>query len=471
VLLATAVATLLRARLIAAGPDVDVDAYAHAFIARRLLLEWRDITIHWVWLPLWHVVGALGAATGLDVTVQRLVSVAAAAAAPLVLTALLRDRDQETYAPFIAGVLCALWPLHVVMGATAQPESTFQLVALLACLTWERKQPVAAGVLLGLAALLRYEAWVLPGVFFALWCLDGRPRRGAWAWIIPGLAIAAWVLLHRAATGEWFWFLRENRQYVARAWGELRLAERRPASLRYALVWYLALVPWLSAGPPLLLALAGLPWARRRAPRAFVAVSATLLAFITAVWIARTNLGLMRHFTVLVPLYAALLAAGITAAAAAIAARLGRPHLARAVALGLLVAVAQSIARKPLERQLRWAARDSRRLYVRERAVAAVVRANLGDRARVFIDLPPLEVFLQLPPWRLVRWGVADVSDFTLLVEASQRGRVLVVTAPARATQLRDGVRVLFRDDALVVLRRDAPAVVAPWIVRMPVAR
>ncbi|MDB4928405.1 MAG: hypothetical protein JWM10_889 [Myxococcaceae bacterium] len=471
VLLATAVATLLRARLLAVGPDVDSDAYAHAVIARRLLLEWRDITIHWVWLPLWHLVGAPGAATGHDLTLQRLLSVAASAAAPLVLTALLRERDRETYAPFLAGVLCALWPLHVVMGATAQPESTFELIALLACFTWQRKQPVATGALLGLAALLRYEAWVLPGVFFVLWCCEGRPRRGAWAWIIPGLAISAWVLLHRASTGEWFWFLRENRRYLARAWAELRLAERRPPSLRYAPVWYLAAIPWLSAGPPLLFALAGLPWALRRAPRAFVAVGAALLAFVTAVWVARTNLGLTRHFTVLVPLYAALMAAGMTAAARALAARLGRPHLARAIAVGLLVAAVQSIVRKPLERQLRWAERDSRRLYGQERAVAAVVRANLGDRARVFSDVKSLEVFLALPPWRFVRWRVSDVSDFTLLVEASQRGRVLVVTAPARAAQLRDGVTVLYRDATLVVLRRDAPAVVEPWIVRMPPAR
>jgi hypothetical protein len=170
-------------------------------------------------------------------------------------------------------------------------------------------------------------------------------------------------------------------------------------------------------------------------------------------------------------LYAALVAAGMTAAAAAVTARLGRPHLARAAAVGLLLAAAQSIARKPLERQLRWAERDSRRLYVQERAAAAAVRANLDGRARVFTDVPSLEVFLQLPPRRLIRWRASDVSDFTLLVEASQRGRALVVTAPSRAAHLRDGVRVLYRDESVVVLRRDAPAVVRPWIVRMPEAR
>lgn len=470
VLLATIVATLLRLRLAGAGPDVDADAFGHATIARRMLLEWRDITIHWVWLPLWHVVGAVGAATGHDLGLQRAVSMVASGVAPLALTALLRGRDRETYTPFLAGVLFALWPLHVVMGATAQPESTFQLIALLACLTWERKHPVTAGLLLGAAALLRYEAWVLPGVFFALWWTGGRERRGAWAWLIPGAAIAGWVLLHRAATGEWFWFLRENRQYVARAWRELRISERRPPSLRMGPLWYLVGVPWLSLGPALLFALPGVPWVARRAPRSLAAVGAALLAFLTLVWIARTNLGLARHFVVLVPLYATLVAAGMTAVAEAVARALGRPHLARAAAVGLCLAATQHVARGPLEKQVRWTIRDSRRLYVQERAVAAVLRANLDDRARVFCDVRSLELFAQLPPWRFIRWRVSDVSDFTLLVEASQRGRVLVVTAPERSTQLREGVQVLYRDATLVVLRRDAPAVLTPHVVRMPAA-
>jgi hypothetical protein len=470
VLLATLVATLLRLRLLGAGPDTDADAFGHALIARRLLLEWRDITIHWVWLPLWHLVGAVGAATGHDLSVQRAVSVLASGAAPLVLTALLRARDREGYAPFVAGVLCALWPLHVVMGATAQPESTFQLLVLLACLTWERKQPVATGLLLGLAALLRYEAWVLPGVFALLWWTQGRGRRGAWAWLIPGAVIVAWVLLHRALTGEWFWFLRENRAYIARAWRELRIDERQPPSLRLAPIWYLAAVPWLSMGPALLFALPGIPPFVRRAPRSLALVGAALLAFVTLVWVARTNLGLVRHFVVLVPAYAALIASGIIAVAELAARALRRPQLARAMALGLCLAVVQHVARGPLEKQVRWTTRDSRRLYVQERAVAAAVRANLGERTRVFCDVRSLEVFTQLPPWRFIHWRVSDVSDFTLLVEASQRGRVLVVSEPSRVTQLHADVRVLYRDATLVVLRRDAPAVLNPRIVAMPAA-
>lgn len=208
----------------------------------------------------------------------------------------------------------------------------------------------------------------------------------------------------------------------------------------------------------------------RRAPRSLALVGAALLAFVTLVWVARTNLGLMRHFVVLVPVYAALIASGVIAVAELTARALGRPQLARALALGLCLAVVQHVARGPLEKQVRWATRDSRRLYVQERAVAAAVRANLGERTRVFCDVRSLEVFAQLPPWRFIRWRVSDVSDFTLLVEASQRGRVLVVTEASRAAQFHADVRVLYRDATLVVLRRDAPAVLNPRIVAMPAA-
>ena len=471
VVLATLVATLLRVRLALAGPDLDVDALAHAAIGRRMLEEWRDVTIHWVWLPLWHVVGALCAALGHDLVGQRALSLLASAVTPLALTALLRRRDRETATPFLAGVLCALWPLNVVMGGTAEPEGVFQLLVLWACLTWERKQPVATGALLGLAALLRYEAWALPGVFLALWWVEGRARRGAWAWIIPGAAIAGWALLHRAQSGEWLWFLRENRRYIAQAWREMALAERRPPSLRLAPIWYLTGIPWRSVGPVLLFALPGVPAVLRRAPQTFVAAGAALLAFVTAVWVARANLGLDRHFMVLVPLYATLVAAGMTATAERVTGALGRPQLARVAAAGLCLAALQHVARGPLKRQMRWTAHAARGLYARERAVGAALRASLTPQARVFCDVRRMEVFLRVPPWRVIRWEAQAIGDFNLLVEASQRGRALVVTAPARAAQLREGVRVLYRDEALVVLRRDAPAALDPRVVRMPAAR
>ncbi|MBK8695743.1 MAG: hypothetical protein IPN17_26595 [Deltaproteobacteria bacterium] len=307
------------------------------------------------------------------------------------------------------------------------------------------------------------------GVFALLWWAQGRERRGLWAWTIPGAVIVAWVLLHRAMTGEWFWFLRENRLYIARAWQELRLHERQPPSLRLAPVWYLAAIPWLSMGPPLLFAIPGLPPVVRRAPRSLALMGLVLLAFVTAVWVARTNLGLMRHFVALIPFYATLVASGITAVAALTARALGRPSMARALALGLCLAVVQHVARGPW--RSRCAGRPATPVGSMCRARGGLGAARQPRQAGAGVLRRALAGDLHAaPPWRFIRWRVSDVSDFTLLVEASQRGRVLVVTDPSRATQLRAGVRVLYRDATLVVLRRDAPAVLNPRVVAMPAA-
>ena len=98
--------------------------------------------------------------------------------------------------PFLAGVLCALWPLHVVMGSTAQPESTFQLLALLACKRsgWQRltvaleSLRVLIAVALAAAVALKRCGW-MPTAFSSLspaaasapW--PGRP--GSMEWVFP----------------------------------------------------------------------------------------------------------------------------------------------------------------------------------------------------------------------------------------------------------------------------------------------
>src|SRR4051794_24167762 len=51
--------TWIRLGLRASGPDLDGDAYGHLVIGRVMLEQWSDVRIHWVWLPLWHAVGAI----------------------------------------------------------------------------------------------------------------------------------------------------------------------------------------------------------------------------------------------------------------------------------------------------------------------------------------------------------------------------------------------------------------------------
>ena len=294
----------------------------HAVIARKFLQDWRDIRIHWVWLPLWHVLGALVYKLGGGLQTLRYLSIALSALAPFLLVATLAEHrtrlpapppwlaQAERLIPFGAGVLLTLWPLGLGVGESAQPEALFQTLVLALCLTWERGRPLQVGVLLSLTALLRYEVWPLPAVLAVLWWV-GRPRtlRGSLAWVLPSLAIVAWCVLHYHATHEPLQFLRINSEYIRHAWADLRLLERRPVGVRFPLFWYVAIVPWFAVRWWVLLVVPGLPWMAWRAPRSHRLMALVLLTLLTYLWVRRVNLGLHRHFAVLVPFYATAMAA------------------------------------------------------------------------------------------------------------------------------------------------------------------
>src|SRR5262245_51133633 len=75
----------LKFALARSGPELDTDAYGHAVIGRRFLADPGNIHLHWVWLPLWHVVHGALARIGSGLEGLRLVDVALSSAGPLVL--------------------------------------------------------------------------------------------------------------------------------------------------------------------------------------------------------------------------------------------------------------------------------------------------------------------------------------------------------------------------------------------------
>src|SRR5215472_6251316 len=74
-----------RAACVLAGADIDTDAYAHHMIARAILTDWRDLAVHWVWLPLFHYLQVPLVALGGTMETVRWTNVALAAALPVVL--------------------------------------------------------------------------------------------------------------------------------------------------------------------------------------------------------------------------------------------------------------------------------------------------------------------------------------------------------------------------------------------------
>jgi hypothetical protein len=459
--LAALVAALaaLKLALVAAGPELDTDAYGHAVIGRRFLIDPGNIHLHWVWLPLWHVVHAALARAGSGLEALRLADIALSSAAPFVLARTLALRAApRSPLPCAAGALLALSPQCLLLGTSSQPESLFQLLVLAACYAHERERPLSAGALTAVACLLRYEGWLLPAAWFGLWALGPRSPRRALAWLLPSLAVAAWCALHRERTGEWLAFLRVNHDYVRDAIAHAGYPWGPRPSVLHGLGWYAVIQPYRDYGVWTLFALAGLPWFARRAPRSHRAVAALLLAFLTYGTVAHKHLGLGRHYVALAPFFATAMAAGVVAlwrgaarrrpsgrplrrlAALAPRAFIRAPRAAHAALLAAgLVGYSKTL---PFARFLFDA---HQRAFLPEREAARALPALAPAGTTIATDLPRVEVYSKLPYQRFIAWGGE--------VPPPWQGPTgwIIVTGPTRAPAAA-GLRELFRNDEVVVL-------------------
>jgi hypothetical protein len=456
--LAVALVTALRLWIASAGPDTDTDAYGHAMAGRMMLRDPTDLQVHWVWLPLWHAIHAGIAAAGGGIAQARLLNIALSAIAPFVLARMLRRSTGDEALGSLAGALLALWPLGVSLGQSGQPEPLFQLLVLGACAAWQEDRPALAGSCLSAAALCRYEAWVLPPAFLALWWWR-RSARGALAWLLPGATIIAWAVVHRTGTGEWLKFLRENREFAQDAARRLGVPGGSWSQGLRSVFWYPITLPRLQLGLLALFTLAGAVSMTRkqvRLPASLVATGLTILVFLTYGWVRRLNLGLPRHFYSLVPLYAAVTAAGVVAVARAVVRRYPRTDTWPLLPLAALLLAGQRTI--PDARWNHWAHGAA---FPAARAAAEALRAARPTPAdRVLCDPGMIEQLSGLPTALFLRRPVASLTpaDAARLLAGQPAGaRLLVLGAPGDLAPLRPAARVLFEDASQALIEIALP--------------
>lgn len=488
------VITAVKLAVVFAGADYDGDAYAHAMAGRRMLVEPRDVSVHWVWLPLLHALYAVATAAGAGLRALRVLNVLASSAAPLLLAWLLaaygtrspqneadpRLREASTV-PWLAAALLAADPLCLWVGVTGQTEPLFQLFLLAACLACARRAFVTGGALFAAAALTRYEAWpLLPLLFWMalrtekFWGSGASPDatspvpptplpratvppilRPHAVWMLPALAVAAWCALHFRATGEPLQFLRLNREFVHGYLAGVGYPWGRQPIVPLMAVFYVVVVPtWNMLGPVHALALSGLMRGFRELPRGFFLVSAALLAIVTMGFLRGTHLGLPRHAVAIAPLFCALVAVGSEALAGAAARRFPRALGRRAPAVFALGVLALVLTTRTLPKTIElWTV--TRRAYVEQATAARALRELATPRETIFCDDGKIEVLSELSPERFVRWQIPDLAPSHIAHAARETGSALVLSTPARAAHLPGG-RPLWSDGDLVLLRFDA---------------
>lgn len=332
-------ATLLRLYVFSAGPDLDTDAYGHAVLGRYTWDDPGNLQIHWVWLPLWHFFFGFVGWLGLGFQSVRLFDIALSALVPVLVYRTVQDarREPDALVAVLAALFAAFFPIAITHGQSGEPEALFAVLILSAAWCIERDRRVLASVPLGVAVLLRFEAWaVLPAFAVASVLLARSPRRllrGGVAVILPGLVIVAYVVLHwQAYDGRWLVFLRENHAFVQEARTHA-VPGQGPQPVWY---WYVAALPFRTAGPVVVLALVGLWRFFRHAPITYRVVGPWLLAFVSYGWVREQHLGLDRHFFAVVPFFAVAMAEGGVLVARWLGGQLAARFGARAGTVGLV---------------------------------------------------------------------------------------------------------------------------------------
>jgi hypothetical protein len=297
---------------------MDTDAYVHHVIARQIIMSPKDLSIHWVWLPLFHYISAGAIILGAKMDAIRFANIFIWASVPVILFFFIYKQKIENnlLTAFLSSILCALFPIGILMGTTAQPEPLFALLILLFVISVKYEKYIMSSIILSLACMLRYEAWavlLIAGILYLTDMIKSRKllvNKRILIIIIPAIVIFFWAILREPFDGRLFGFLFQTQQFSNDALNESNSFRGGVLKVFYDIIFYPVFIPFLFTGINLLF----IPFGIKKfytSNKWFLLTGAGILAFITFSWILKSNLGLNRHFVSLIPLYSTLTAYGI----------------------------------------------------------------------------------------------------------------------------------------------------------------
>lgn len=302
-------------------PDPDTDAYAHFIIARDIVSNPFNLSIHWVWLPLFHYIGAFFVLLGSSMQIIRLLNVFLWFLMPVLTYLFLVSKDSTKKYALPAAIITAISPIGILMGTTAQPEPLFAVLILLFALLFEKTDYYSSSFILALACILRYEAWAV-FIFISFYVLYLRlfkkqnlpgPKKISVLSVIliPLIVITTWSILRYFFDGSWFMFLSGTQQFANDALGETNSADGGVLKFVSDLFFYPFWIPFLYFGITIFF----IPFGIIKFIKENIVLSITgisILCFITISWLLKSNLGLNRHFNSLVPVYSVLIVYGLS---------------------------------------------------------------------------------------------------------------------------------------------------------------
>ncbi len=434
-------------------PDVDTDAYIHHSIARQIILSPKDLGIHWVWLPLFHYLSAGGIILGANFFTIRFVNIFIWSLIPIILFFFLFNNKEENnlFIAFTSSMLCALFPIGILMGTTAQPEPLFTLLILLFAICSEKNKFILSSILLTLACMLRYEAWAVLFVAFIFYFLEFVKTKKIFnekfiVSFIPTLAILIWAILRIPFDGKFFGFLFKTQQFVKEALNQTSSFQGGFFKVILDFIHYPIIVPFLFMGINILLI-----------PFGFIKVLKTykwllfsglgILVFITISWIAKSNLGLNRHFVALIPLYSIVASYGLFSITDFFNSKSKENKLAKYLNIKFAIILLVSI--NSIFYILLWLNiwnKDSGKGFPDKKATADFVK-KISDEKTIFCNDAVIEIFSEIDFKRFNRTWMDDnpTAPDVILQTAEKEDYVYVITTSNKWKNINNIGEIIFQ--------------------------
>jgi hypothetical protein len=440
-------------------PDIDTDAYVHHTIARQVIMSPKDLSIHWVWLPLFHYISAGVILLGAGMDTVRIINIFIWGAIPVILFFFLynRDRENNLLLAFLSSVFCSLFPIGILMGTTAQPEPLFALLILLFVVTASNNKFVLSSIFLTLACLLRYEAWAVLMAVFVLYINDIIKSKKIifdkriLNFLLPGIFILIWAVLREPFDGKLFGFLFQTQKFANDALQETNSFQGGILKIIRDFIHYPVVIPVLFTGINIIFAFFGfIPCLRKNKWLMYSGIS--ILAFITASWMFKSNLGLNRHFVSLIPLYTTMAAYGLIKVYEFLSAGSGRNKFLKAINIKYTLIIISFLS--CLIYLVMWLSiwnYNYRNEFPEKKSASEYLR-NIPGQNTIFCNDAIVEIFSKIDFRRFNHiWMENNPAAYELILQsAKSEGYVYVITTPEKWKEIKNIGEVIFRTPSSV---------------------
>jgi|WetSurMetagenome_2_1015567.scaffolds.fasta_scaffold69362_2 hypothetical protein len=434
-------------------PDVDTDAYIHHSIARQIIMHPKDLSLHWVWLPLFHYLSSTAILLGANMETIRFVNIFIWALIPLILYFFLYKKQIEhnIFLASVSSILCALFPIGILMGTTAQPEPLFALLMLLYIISLSNNKIIISSILLSLACILRYEAWavlIINLLFYFNDIFKNKKRilnKNLLNILIPGIVVLIWAVLREPFDGKLFGFLFQTQKFANDALRESNSFQGGFLKIIIDLIHYPIIVPAIFTGISLIFIPFGISNFYRQ-HKYFFYFGVGILIFITASWMMKSNLGLNRHFMVLIPFYTTLTAYGVLAVSNYLKGFSDKFIFLRRIniKISLLIIILISCLIYLIMWLYIWS--NNYKEGFPERKVASEYLKNIPENKTIFCNDAIVEIFSDIDFKRFNHiWMENNPGAYDMILQtAKNEGYVYVITTPEKWKDINDiGEKIL----------------------------